>query len=52
MTKKQPSCEDYRRMPFDQKVIEHIKSCPDCLALYNELAKEVDRKAYGFRHRN
>jgi hypothetical protein len=25
---KQPSCEDCRRMPFDQKVIEHIKSCP------------------------
>ena len=52
MPEKQPSCEDYRRMPFDRKVIEHIKSCPDCLALYNELAKGVDRKAYGFRHRN
>ena len=26
--KKHPTCEDYRRMPFDEKVVEHIRSCP------------------------
>lgn len=52
MAEKQPSCEEYRRMPFDEKVIEHTKSCPDCLALFHELADETDRKAYAFRHRN
>ncbi len=49
---KRLSCENYGRMPFDEKVVEHIRSCPACLAVYNELAKDADRKAYGFRHRN
>jgi hypothetical protein len=26
--KKRLSCEDYSRMPFDEKVVEHIRSCP------------------------
>jgi predicted anti-sigma-YlaC factor YlaD len=52
MAKTQPSREDYRRMPFNEKVIEHIRSCPACLALFNELADETDRKAYAFWHRN
>jgi predicted anti-sigma-YlaC factor YlaD len=52
MKNKQPSCEDYMRMPLSQKVIDHIRSCETCRALYNALADDVDRRAYGFEHRN
>jgi predicted anti-sigma-YlaC factor YlaD len=33
-------------------VIEHIKSCEKCRTLFNALADEMDRHAYGFEHRN
>ena len=49
---KRLSCENYGRMPFDEKVIEHIRSCPACLKLFNQLADETDRNAYIFQHRN
>ena len=52
MAKKLLTCENYRRMPFDEKVIEHIRSCPACLALFNQLADETERIAYGYQHRN
>ena len=52
MTKKQPSCDDYIRMPLSQEVIDHIRSCESCRALLNALADEEDRRAYGFEHRN
>lgn len=47
-----PSCEDYFRMPLSQEVIDHIRSCEKCRALFNQLADEMDLKAYGFEHRN
>lgn len=50
--KQRPSCDDYMRMPLSEKVIEHIRSCEKCRALFNQLGDEVDRKAYGFIHRN
>jgi hypothetical protein len=52
MKKKRPSCDDYMRMPLSQEVIDHIRSCDKCRALYNALADEVDRHAYEFEHRN
>lgn len=52
MTTKRPSCDDYLRMPLSKAVIEHIKSCEKCRALFNALADEMDRHAYEFEHRN
>jgi predicted anti-sigma-YlaC factor YlaD len=52
MTRKQPSCEDYFRMPLTERVVEHIRSCDSCRELFNKLADEVDRHAYEFEHRN
>ena len=52
MTPKRPSCDDYLRMPLSQEVIDHIRSCEKCRALFNALADEMDRHAYGFEHRN
>jgi predicted anti-sigma-YlaC factor YlaD len=55
MTKKrrrQLICRDYMRMPLCQAVLEHIKACRSCRALVNELANDVDRRAYGHEHRN
>ena len=42
--KNRPSCEDYLRMPFDEKVIEHIRSCPAGNPLFNRLVDELDPK--------
>jgi predicted anti-sigma-YlaC factor YlaD len=55
MTKKRRrphTCEDYMRMPLCQAVLEHIKACPSCRALVNEMADDLDHRAYGFEHRN
>jgi predicted anti-sigma-YlaC factor YlaD len=52
MKKKHPTCDDYMRMPLTQEVINHIRSCEKCRAVYNALADEVDRHAYEFEHRN
>lgn len=52
MKNKQLSCDDYMQMPLSQKVIDHIRSCEACSALFNALADEVDRRAYEFEHRN
>ena len=50
MRKKHLTCENYRRMPFDEKVIEHIRS--SCRRLFNQLVDETERLKYGFEHRN
>jgi predicted anti-sigma-YlaC factor YlaD len=50
--KRSLSCDDHMRMPLSQEVIEHIRSCEKCRALFNQLGNEVDRRAYGFEHRN
>jgi hypothetical protein len=42
--KNRPSCEDYLRMPFDEKVIEHIRSRPAGNPLFNRLVDELDPK--------
>ena len=52
MTAKQPTCDDYMRMPLCQAVIDHLRSCGSCRALVNALADDVDRRAYEFEHRN
>ena len=52
MKKKQPSCEDYLRVPLSEKVLEHIRSSNSCRTLVNALADGVNRRAYGFEHRN
>ena len=52
MAKKQLTCENYRRMPFDEKVIEHIRSCESCRKLLNQPVDETERLKYGFEHRN
>jgi hypothetical protein len=39
-------------MPLCEAVLEHIKACPSGRALVNELADDVDRRAYGHEHRN
>jgi len=50
--KKSPSCDDYMRMPLIEEVLEHLRACESCRALFNALANEVDHRAYGFEHRN
>jgi predicted anti-sigma-YlaC factor YlaD len=50
--RRRPSCRDFMRMPPCQDVLEHIKACPSCRALVNELADDVDRRAYGHEHHN
>jgi predicted anti-sigma-YlaC factor YlaD len=55
MTKKRRrrlTCRDYMRTPLCQAVLDHIKACPSCRALVNELANDLDFRAYGFEHRN
>jgi len=37
---------------MSEEVVEHIRSCESCHALFNELADETDRLAYEFEHRN
>jgi hypothetical protein len=41
------TCRDYLRMPLCQAVLEHIKACPSCRALVNEMANDLDCRAYG-----
>ncbi len=43
---KRPSCEDYFRMPLGEEVFDHIRSCESCRALFNQLADDLDRRAY------
>ncbi len=52
MPNKQPSCDDYMRMPLSQQVIDHIRSCESCRALFNALADDLERRRYEFEHRN
>jgi hypothetical protein len=47
-----PTCDEYMRMPLTEEVLDHIRGCPSCRALFNELADDVDRRAFGFEHRN
>lgn len=47
-----PICDEFMRMPLCEAVVEHIRSCHSCRALVNELADEVDRRAFDYRHRN
>jgi|HubBroStandDraft_4_1064222.scaffolds.fasta_scaffold106622_1 predicted anti-sigma-YlaC factor YlaD len=49
---KRPSCEDYTRMPFNEEVIEHLRSCDSCRAVFNQLVDETERLKYEFEHRN
>ena len=44
-------CGDYLRMPVCEAVLEHIKSCDSCRSLVNELADDVDRRAFEYQHR-
>jgi len=50
--RRQLTGRDYMRMPLCQAVLEHIKACPSCRALVNELADDVDRRAFEYQHRN
>jgi hypothetical protein len=52
MTTRGPSCDEWMRMPICEAVVEHIRSCDSCRALFNDLADEIDRLAYEFEHRN
>jgi predicted anti-sigma-YlaC factor YlaD len=52
MSTEYPSCDDYLRMPLSEEVLEHIRSCDACRALFKALADEVDLRAYQFEHRN
>jgi predicted anti-sigma-YlaC factor YlaD len=49
---KRPSCDDYLRMPITERVIDHIRSCEDCRAIFNALADDLDRRANEFEGRN
>jgi predicted anti-sigma-YlaC factor YlaD len=50
--RRQLSCRDFMRMPLCEAVLEHVKACPSCRALVNELANDLDLRAYGREHRN
>jgi hypothetical protein len=39
MTAKRLTCDDYRRMPVNEEVLDHIKSCGSCRALFEQLAE-------------
>lgn len=52
MTNEKPSCDGYMRMPFNEEVIEHLRSCDSCRAVFNQLVDETERLKYGFEHRN
>jgi predicted anti-sigma-YlaC factor YlaD len=52
MKTERPSCDDYMRMPVSEEVRDHIRSCDSCRALFNELADDLDRRAYEFENRN
>jgi hypothetical protein len=52
MKNKRLTCDNCMRMPVSEEVLDHIRSCESCLRLFNQLANGVDRRAYGFKHRN
>jgi predicted anti-sigma-YlaC factor YlaD len=52
MTARDLSCDEWMRMPISERVIDHIRSCEDCRALFNALADDLDRRAYELEHRN
>jgi hypothetical protein len=52
MMTKRPSCDDYMRMPLSEAIVEHVRSCEACRALINELADDLDRRAYERKRRN
>ena len=47
-----PTCDEFMRMPLCEEVLEHIRSCDSCRALVNQLADDVDRRAFEYQHRN
>jgi hypothetical protein len=49
---RKPSCDDYLGMPFDEAVLEHIRTCEPCRAVFNQLADELDRYLFERQHRN
>jgi hypothetical protein len=46
------SCDDYLNMPFSEAVIGHIQTCGSCLALFRQLADDLDRRLLEHQHRN
>jgi hypothetical protein len=50
--RRQPTCDEYRRMPLTQEVVDHIRGCESCREVLNELMDDADRRAYGREHRN
>lgn len=43
-----PCCDYYMRMPVNEEVLDHIRSCESCRALFNRLAEGK----YKFEHPN
>src|SRR5580700_503736 len=37
---------------FSEGILDDIRSCESCRALFNAFADDVDRRAYEFEHRN
>jgi predicted anti-sigma-YlaC factor YlaD len=39
MIAKRLTCDDYRRMPVNEEVLDHIRSCESCRTLFEQLAE-------------
>lgn len=51
--RKQSRCERIRRQPMD-KFVEHVRKdkCAECLALFEEIARESEIRVYLHQSRN